>query len=204
MQNSKMKHAITFSAWRSPFGWIGMTANARGMRMITVPRKTRRAALADLQLNGNHCAGENAYIRVTRLELDRYFNRNPRADFSRIVLDFSQGTAFEQQVWQLVRAIPRGETRTYGEIARALGRPHAARAVGRCNAKNPWAIVVPCHRLVGSEAQLRGYGGGRLMKQKLLELEGIDLTALRAKRLTAAFPSAPATRGRRRADANRN
>ena len=142
--------------------------------------------------------------RVTRLELDRYFNRNPRADFSRIVLDFSQGTAFEQQVWQLVGAIPRGETRTYGEIARALGRPHAARAVGRCNAKNPWAIVVPCHRLVGSEAQLRGYGGGRLMKQKLLELEGIDLTALRAKRLTAAFPSAPATRGRRRADANRN
>lgn len=81
------------------------------------------------------------------------------------------GTAFQQQAWHVLRAIPPGETRTYGEVAVLLGRPNAARAVGAANALNPISLVVPCHRLVGSNGALTGYGGGIARKRWLLEHE---------------------------------
>jgi O-6-methylguanine DNA methyltransferase len=82
-----------------------------------------------------------------------------------------RGTSWQQSVWQAVRAIPFGETRTYGEIAAGLGRPKAARAMGRANATNPLPIVVPCHRVVGANGTLTGYAGGLHIKQRLLEHE---------------------------------
>jgi methylated-DNA-[protein]-cysteine S-methyltransferase len=81
------------------------------------------------------------------------------------------GTPWQQTVWQAVREIPFGETRTYGEIAAGLGRPGAARAMGRANATNPLPIVVPCHRVVGANGSLTGYAGGLHIKQRLLEHE---------------------------------
>lgn len=81
------------------------------------------------------------------------------------------GTPWQQTVWAAVRAIPFGETRTYGEIAAGLGRPRAARAMGRANATNPLPIVVPCHRVVGANGSLTGYAGGLHIKQRLLEHE---------------------------------
>ena len=99
-----------------------------------------------------------------------------------------RGTPLQRQYWQLLREIPYGETRTYHELARALGRPRAARAVGQCNARNPWAIVVPCHRVIGENASLTGYAGGLEMKRRLLELEGIQVTALRAMTSLSATP----------------
>jgi methylated-DNA-[protein]-cysteine S-methyltransferase len=81
------------------------------------------------------------------------------------------GTPWQQAVWQAVRAIPFGETRTYGEIAASLGRPAAARAMGRANATNPLPIVVPCHRVVGANGALTGFAGGLHIKQRLLEHE---------------------------------
>lgn len=81
------------------------------------------------------------------------------------------GTPWQQAVWQAVRAIPFGETRTYGEIAAGLGRPTAARAMGRANATNPLPIVVPCHRVVGANGSLTGFAGGLHIKQRLLEHE---------------------------------
>ncbi len=190
---------IKYSFWHSPLGWIGLAANARGMVAITVPRGTRRAAQEDLRFRIASPAqeGENTHIRATRVELERYFKRDPRADFEHIKLDFQCGTPFEREVWHLLRRIPYGQTCTYGELARACGRPRAARAVGQCNARNPWAIVVPCHRVVGTDAGLTGYAGGLELKRQLLELEGIRVTALRAKRLAAA-------RQRRRRNAHRN
>ena len=85
-----------------------------------------------------------------------------------------RGTDFQQQVWRHLLAIPAGETRTYSQIARRLGRPGAARAVGRANATNPIPIVVPCHRVVGADGTLTGYAGGLPIKQDLLAIEGGD------------------------------
>lgn len=81
------------------------------------------------------------------------------------------GTAFQKQAWQALRAIPPGETRTYGQMAALLGRPKAPRAVGAANALNPISLVVPCHRLVGSSGALTGYGGGIARKRWLLDHE---------------------------------
>lgn len=83
-----------------------------------------------------------------------------------------EGTAFEQEVWQVLLTIPYGETRTYGEIAAQLQKPKASRAVGRANSRNPLSILIPCHRVIGASGKLTGYAGGLLMKEKLLKLEG--------------------------------
>ena len=82
-----------------------------------------------------------------------------------------RGTPFQQKVWQALRGIPYGETRTYGEIAAAVGSPKACRAVGMANHQNPIFIAVPCHRVIGANGKLVGYGGGLDMKQALLEIE---------------------------------
>ncbi|MFJ9558796.1 methylated-DNA--[protein]-cysteine S-methyltransferase [Streptomyces fuscichromogenes] len=81
------------------------------------------------------------------------------------------GTSFQRSVWDQLRLIPYGETRSYGELAEALGNPQASRAVGLANGKNPIGIIVPCHRVIGAHGGLTGYGGGLPRKQRLLDLE---------------------------------
>ena len=103
-------------------------------------------------------------------ELQRYF-AGERISFS-CPLDL-QGTAFQINVWQALSAIPYGKTRSYGEIAQVIGRPAASRAVGAANGANPVAIIVPCHRVIGSTGTLTGYGGGLPTKSWLLALEGV-------------------------------
>ncbi len=95
--------------------------------------------------------------------------RPQRAD---IPIAFCGGTAFQRRVWQELRAIPRGTTVTYADLAARAGRPGAARAVGAAVARNPISIVVPCHRVVGSDGSLTGYAGGVERKRALLEIEG--------------------------------
>jgi len=82
------------------------------------------------------------------------------------------GTEFQRTVWSALRTIPVGATRTYGQLAASIGRPTAPRAVGLANGRNPVAIVIPCHRVIGSNAALTGYGGGLPRKQWLLRHEG--------------------------------
>lgn len=82
-----------------------------------------------------------------------------------------EGTPFQQRVWALLREIPFGETRTYGEIARLLGQPGAARAVGQACRVNPLLVLIPCHRVCGAKGDVRGYAGGRALLQALRELE---------------------------------
>jgi methylated-DNA-[protein]-cysteine S-methyltransferase len=82
-----------------------------------------------------------------------------------------QGTAFQRKVWKLLCDIPYGETISYGELARRLGNPNACRAVGMANGSNPISVVIPCHRVIGSNGKLTGYGGGLPNKEKLLALE---------------------------------
>jgi len=94
-----------------------------------------------------------------------------RRDFD-LPLDLA-GTEFQKLCWQELLRIPFGETRTYGELARSIGRPAAVRAVGQANHDNPIGVVVPCHRVIGADGSLTGYGGGLAMKRALLELEGV-------------------------------
>jgi O-6-methylguanine DNA methyltransferase len=102
-------------------------------------------------------------------ELEQYF-AGERREFS-FRLDL-RGTDFQRACWHALLQIPYGETRTYADIARAVGRPTGFRAVGMANNRNPVAIVVPCHRVIASDGTLCGYGGGLDIKRKLLELEG--------------------------------
>jgi len=111
----------------------------------------------------------NALLRETEDQLRAYFERKLR-DF-RIPLDL-RGTEFQKDVWRQLGNIPYGETRSYLQIAQAIGRPKAVRAVGAANGGNPVAIIVPCHRVIGSGGKLTGYGGGLPLKKRLLELEG--------------------------------
>jgi methylated-DNA-[protein]-cysteine S-methyltransferase len=111
---------------------------------------------------------ESQALEQVRVELAEYFDGG-RTSFSTPLL--LEGTAFQNAVWNALLEIPPGTTATYGEIARQLGRPQAARAVGAANGQNPISIIVPCHRLVGADGSLTGYGWGIDRKRRLLELE---------------------------------
>ena len=122
---------------------------------------------------GRHGAGpgleaSNAPFHEAKRQLAEYL-RGQRTQFDlRLNLE---GTPFQLAVWKALAEIPFGETRSYGDIAREVGRPRAVRAVGLANGRNPVPIVVPCHRVIGSTGTLVGYGGGLRVKQALLDLE---------------------------------
>jgi methylated-DNA-[protein]-cysteine S-methyltransferase len=104
-------------------------------------------------------------------DLGRYF-AGEAVEF-RLPLAKTQGTRFQRAVWDALRAIPCGETRTYGWVARSVGRPGAARAVGGACGSNPWPVIVPCHRVVASDGTLGGYSAGLKWKRLLLRVEGV-------------------------------
>jgi methylated-DNA-[protein]-cysteine S-methyltransferase len=112
--------------------------------------------------------GDSRAVAAAAIQLEQYF-AGERTEFELAVE--ADGTPFERRVWDEVRSIPYGETATYAEIARRIGRPGASRAVGRANARNPVAVIVPCHRVIGSDGSLTGYAGGLEMKRALLDLE---------------------------------
>lgn len=116
---------------------------------------------------------ETPLLRQTATQLDEYF-QGSRRTFD--VPLSPQGTEFEQMVWKALQTIPHGETRSYADIARQIGRPAACRAVGHANSLNPIGIIIPCHRVIGANGKLTGYAGGLPIKQYLLELEQKDRT----------------------------
>lgn len=127
-------------------------------------------AVTALKMAGKEAEGEapeGLALKVFR-ELDEYFE-GKRKTFD-IPLR-THGTAFQEKVWAALRAIPYGEVRSYKEVAEAIGHPRAYRAVGMANNANPIFIIVPCHRVIGSDGSLTGYGGGLPMKKALLSLE---------------------------------
>lgn len=127
-------------------------------------------AVTALKMAGKEAEGEapeGLALKVFR-ELDEYF-QGKRKNFD-IPLR-THGTPFQEKVWAALRAIPYGETRSYKDIAEAIGHPKAYRAVGMANNANPIFIIVPCHRVIGADGSLTGYGGGLPMKKALLSLE---------------------------------
>src|SRR5437588_10266036 len=148
--------ALEFDA-RLP-GQQSIRPNPRHLRQETSAAKERAAFEASPDA-----------LRSCVSELEEYF-AGRRRQFT-FPLDL-RGTEFQVKCWRALLAIPYGETRSYADIARAVRRPQAFRAVGMANNRNPIAIVVPCHRVIASDGTLCGYGGGLDVKRKLLELEG--------------------------------
>jgi len=139
----------------TPVGRLGLAASERGLRRVLWPGEPG-------------AGGDEAVLEAAAAQLREYFGGSRRA-FD-LPLDL-EGTPFQRRAWLALAAIPYGETRSYGEQALRLGVPRAARAVGAANAANPLPIVLPCHRLVGADGSLTGFGGGLETKRRLLEHE---------------------------------
>jgi len=148
----------------SPVGDLTLTATETALTGVYFATSRHGPPLHDVE---RRLGGQ--VLERTRQQLEEYF-AGTRAEFD-LPLD-PQGTPFQQRVWDLLRAIPYGTTTSYGELARRLGDPHATRAVGAANGRNPIPIIVPCHRVVGSRGELTGFGGGIDRKRWLLEHEG--------------------------------
>jgi O-6-methylguanine DNA methyltransferase len=160
----------------SPVGRLFLASSERGLVALEFDsrlpgQQTIRPNPRDLRTEGrNFCFEDSATaMQIYMRELTEYF-AGQRRQFS-FALDL-RGTEFQLACWRALLAIPYGETRTYADIARAVGCLRGFRAVGMANNRNPVAIVVPCHRVIASDGTLCGYGGGLDIKRKLLELEG--------------------------------
>jgi methylated-DNA-[protein]-cysteine S-methyltransferase len=125
--------------------------------------------------SGRRGEGTSPHLAALQPKLERYF-RGEDVSFQDEALDIQEASSFLAHVWDVVRAIPRGQVRSYGWVAQQVGSPHGARAVGLAMAINPFPIVVPCHRVVGKHGQLTGFGGGLEMKSRLLAMEGVRLS----------------------------
>jgi O-6-methylguanine DNA methyltransferase len=155
----------------TPIGTMVAAAVESGIAVLDfADRRAARTALRDAsrRLAATPAIGRTAHLDALETQLHDYFAG------SRTTFDLPlarRGTAFEESVWSWLATIPAGETRTYADGARHVGRPQAVRAVGRANGRNPVAIVVPCHRVIGSDGDLTGYGGGLWRKRALIDLE---------------------------------
>lgn len=148
----------------SPLGPLTLAATARGLALVWFDDQAHRSAEVDAPLAPDH-----PHLAQAAREFDAYW-RDPRHAFE-VPLD-ALGTEFQCAVWRALCGIPAGELATYGEIADRVGRPQAFRAVGAAIGRNPIGIVVPCHRVVGSDGSLTGFAAGLPRKEALLRHEG--------------------------------
>jgi methylated-DNA-[protein]-cysteine S-methyltransferase len=153
-----------YKTMKSPVGELTLVASDRGLAAVLwEDDDPSRVRLADLK----EAAGQPVLVR-TQQQLEQYF-AGQRRNFT-VALD-PAGTDFQTRVWNALRTIPFGETRSYGQIAEQIGSHKAVRAVGAANGANPLSIIVPCHRVIGANGKLTGFAGGLEVKARLLALE---------------------------------
>ncbi|MGW8195575.1 MAG: methylated-DNA--[protein]-cysteine S-methyltransferase [Desulforhopalus sp.] len=154
-----MKH---YCFYQSPIGRLLLIGSEGMLEELVFPNSAEKRSL------GEDCREDAAPFQEVVDQLNEYF-AGKRHQFT---LELApKGTEYQLQVWQQLREIPYGETVSYGEIAARLGNPKGCRAVGMANSRNPIPIIVPCHRVVGKDGSLTGFGGGLEVKRQLLELE---------------------------------
>lgn len=146
---------------QSPIGWLRLCEEDGALCLIA----KAEGPYAETQ-------EESALLREASAQLEAYF-AGDRQEFSIPIAPC--GTAFENAVWQALKEIPFGQTRTYAQIAARIGKPSAARAVGHACGRNPILVMIPCHRVVGSDGRLTGFAAGLAAKRTLLSLEGINI-----------------------------
>jgi methylated-DNA-[protein]-cysteine S-methyltransferase len=156
--------SFAYKTIESPVGKLKLVASDKGLVAVLwetdKPSRVRLSEMVEEELN--------PILLEAERQLGEYFSWR-RKTFS-LALDM-RGTRFQKDVWEALLAIPFGETRSYGQLARQLGNPRATRAVGAANGRNPISIVVPCHRVIGSSGKLTGFAGGLDTKARLLRLE---------------------------------
>jgi methylated-DNA-[protein]-cysteine S-methyltransferase len=155
-------HAEFFSELDSPVGALLLVGDDRALSGLYMHDQRHRPPLPD------GCRRNDRMFREAREQLRAYFAGKLR-DFELQLA--AEGSEFQRAVWKALGAIPFGRTESYGALARRIGKPGASRAVGLANGRNPIGIIVPCHRVVGADGSLTGYGGGLTRKQWLLEHE---------------------------------
>jgi methylated-DNA-[protein]-cysteine S-methyltransferase len=148
---------MQYAVMDSPMGPLTVASTEKGIASIHFGNAVPAGAVTDSSANQEPVEQLKEYFEGRRTQFD-------------LQLDV-EGTPFQKAVWGELLRIPYGETRTYGEIAKAIGRPAAARAVGMANHENPIAVVIPCHRVVGRDGSLTGYAGGLHLKAQLLSIE---------------------------------
>lgn len=164
--------ALGYFCARSTFGWMMVAASARGLCWLALAA-TKQEAIAALRAEFAHCTPrEDKTLHAWIESAEAFVLRGVRGRTQKLDL---RGTALQQEVWQEIQKIPRGETRSYSELAVALGRPRAVRAVAAACGANRVALLVPCHRVIGARGALTGYRWGLERKRQLLEAEGAHL-----------------------------
>jgi methylated-DNA-[protein]-cysteine S-methyltransferase len=161
--------AVFYTTIGSPVGELLMAADAQGLRLVSFESSKRAASVQPEWKQDKTPFGE-----VIR-QLQAYFAGELR-EFDLPLAP--EGTEFQLRVWNCLRTTPYGETISYAQLAQKIGNPHAVRAVGLANGSNPIPIVIPCHRVIGSDGSLTGFGGGLSNKKKLLALESRQLSLL--------------------------
>lgn len=145
---------------KTPFGRVEFTISDRGLQYMSLSHR----------LEGDF--GNHKLLQDLQSDLERYF-RGERVDFTDVKVDLSRYTEFQRKVLEATREVPYGETASYGDIAKRIGKPKAYRAVGNALHNNRTSIVIPCHRIIHSDGGLGGFGGDLETKKRLLRLEGV-------------------------------
>lgn len=176
-RRDKASAISVYSIFQAPWGWMGVAATERGISDIVLPKLSRRAVYDELRHHHDDCkraeskpcrAGE--YLQEAHAQLMQFLLQQRRV--VTVPVDLSSGTPFQRQVWRAILRIPYGRVRSYRWVADRVGGSHYARAVGSALGANRVPIIVPCHRVVTSQASLGGFTGGLSVKRKLLDLEG--------------------------------
>jgi methylated-DNA-[protein]-cysteine S-methyltransferase len=155
---------IQYKHMQSPLGGILIAANDQGLCGLWFDQQRHHPDTKGWQL-----VASQTWLDLTAEQIQAYF-AGTLHEFN-IPLSAAWGTGFQQSVWQALQQIPIGSTLSYGELAKIVNKPNAVRAVGAAVGKNPWSIVVPCHRIIGANGSLTGYAGGLDRKKQLLEWE---------------------------------
>ncbi len=160
-----MARKLYCSVFNTAAGWVGILSSTSGLRRVILPRKSARE-VRELLADAVPAPDDTADLAA---RFQAFFSGH-RVDFPDR-LDFSGATPFQRRVWRAARQIPYGQTRSYQWVASQIGQPGAARAVGQALAKNPFPVIIPCHRVLASGGGLGGFSAGIEMKKLLLDLE---------------------------------
>ena len=162
---------LRYDVFSTELGWVGALASPQGLRRLTL-RPSPNEALEEMGPEAAQAEHDPSFLSDIRLQIDDYFAGDEKS-LDSIGLDLEDAPPFYKAAWEACRTIPRGETRSYAWLAVTAGRPGASRAAGQAMAKNRLALIIPCHRVIGSDGELHGYGGGLDKKEWLLKLEGL-------------------------------